>query len=310
MSDQPPVEAPSAAPSIALETPSQEPAAPVAQAAQTPATAPVAQSPAPIEAAPAPVMPNDWRNQMAGEDEKTLKLLERYKTPGDAANALREAQQKIREGVADKLPENATDEQLAVYREQNGIPADASGYEITLSDGLVIGADDKPMVDTVLAAMHGANAPPESVNAAVNAYYTMQEQAYNDREVKDNADQSSTVAALKESWGNDYQANQNAVASLLNTVPEAVREELQSARMPNGDAIFNSPEVMEWMASVSRKTNPAATVMPNSNNPIKGMNDEIQHIEKLMKTNNAEYWGDSKMQDRYRELLGAQEASR
>lgn len=277
-----------------------------------PAAPTVIADPAPAsEPAPAPAtMPDNWRNLMAGEDEKTLKLLDRYKTPGDAAAALREAQQKIREGVSDKLPDEPTDDQIAAYRERNGIPEEHTGYELKMADGLVVGEEDKPLVDAVLQAMHGTNASPESVNAAVNAYYTMQEQAYADRELQDSQDSSATTQSLKDSWGPDYHGNMNAVRSLLNTVPENVREGIQSARMPDGSALFNSPEIMDWMAGISRKSNPAATVMPNSNNPVQAMTDELNQIEGWMKERSPKYWKDEKTQARYRELLDAQDAMR
>lgn len=295
--------APSAAPPVETPAPSAAPATAVSDPAPTAA-------PAPAQAEAPQSMPENWRSLMSGENKKTLNQLERYKTPADMANALIEAKQKIREGVSEKLPENPTDEQIAAYREQNGIPAEHTGYELALNDGLVIGEDDKPIIDSVLQAMHGTNASPDTVNATVNAYYTMQEQAYADREVKDNSDRTDAVAALKDAWGADYQANQNAVVSLLNTVPEGIREELQSARLPNGDALFNSPDFMEWMAGVSRKSNPAATVMPNANNPVQAMNDELTHIENTMKNEPNKYWGDPAMQKRYNELLGAKESMR
>ncbi len=267
-----------------------------------------APEPAPVaEAAPEPVgMPDNWRSLMAGENDKALKQLERYSTPEDMASALIEAKQKIREGLAVELPDDPTDEQLADYRTKHGIPESHSDYEIKLDDGLVIGDDDKPIVDGFLEAMHGQNATPNQINAGLNAYYKMQEQAFEDQQVLDTSHSQEANKALKDIWGSDYTSNINAVQAALNTVPEAVRDEFAGARLSDGRALFNSPEIMQWLSDQSRAANPAATVMPNATNPVQAVNDEIKQLENLQRTDPQAYWGDQSKQDRLRALYGAQ----
>ena len=70
---------------------------------------------------------------------------------------------------------------------------------------------------------------------------------------------------------------------------------------------MNNPEMLMFLADMSRKTNPAATVVPNSTNPVGAIKDEISTIEALMKADDPKYWKDEGMQARYRELLTAQE---
>ena len=293
-----------------VDTPSE----PVADAtiAESPATSSPATAlntePSAEPSSPEPAgMPDNWRALMAGEDDKTLKQLDRYSTPADMAKALIEAKQKIREGLATGLPDDPTDDQVAAYREKNGIPAEASGYEIKLEDGLVIGDEDKPVLDHVLQAMHGANATPDQVNAMTNAYFAMQEQAYQDQQVVDTQQSQEATNELKDVWGTDFIGNTNAVKSLLNTLPESVKEQFEGARLADGRAVFNSPEVMQWMADTARQANPAATIMPNVANPVQAMGDEIKSIEKVMRENPNEYWRDNDMQARLRELMDAQD---
>jgi hypothetical protein len=111
---------------------------------------------------------------------------------------------------------------------------------------------------------------------------------------------------LKETWQGDYQQNVNLVTGLLaSQFPESVHDLLISARLPNGKAMFNSPEVMVAFADMARKINPAATVVPGVNNPAQAIVDEIANLEKEMGT--PEWYKDTAKQKRYQDLLEAKE---
>ncbi len=256
---------------------------------------------------PEAVLDENWRKTIAGDDEKWLKQLNRYQSPKAMAEALREAQTKISKGQAKSLPENPTDEEMATWREQNDIPATAAGYDLTLDDGLVIGDDDKEIVSSYLKAMHGANATQGQIKSGLNAFFAAREADIAAVEVKDDGDRTDALATLRDEWGPDFQSNKNALSALVNQIPEAAREPFMNARLGDGTAMMNSPEVLMFLADVSRKTNPAATVVPNSNNPSQAIADEKAEIESLMAANSPKYWKDEAMQARYRELLTAEE---
>jgi hypothetical protein len=278
----------------------------------TPTPEPVAQDPAPAPNDPPPATAadswgEDWRQKIAGDDEKWMKQLDRYSTPQAMAEALRNAQEKIRSGQAKSLPDNPTDEQMAEWREQQGIPESFDKYDLKLEDGLIIGDDDKPMVDAFLEAMHGKNATPDQVNAGLNAYYKMQEAQIQQIEQQDNTDKETALQSLRDEWGPDFQSNRNALMSLMNGIPEAAKEMFMNARLADGTAMLNSPDLLMWMADLSRKTNPAATVVPNSNNPSQAINDELKQLNGWMATGDKRYWKDEGAQARWRQLTEAQE---
>ena len=203
----------------------------------------------------------DWRAEGSKGDEKILGRLGRYKSLGDFVNAGIEAQNALRERDTKLLPKDATEEQLAEWRVNNGIPETPDKYELSLDDGLVIGEDDKPMVDSVLAEMHKVNATPEMVSAAINAYYRSTEQQAAMISEKDQSDAASALEVLRGEWGEaDRKQNYAAIKSLLNQIPEEARDKLANARLGDGTAMFNSPEMLAWFADVSRKLNPAVTL--------------------------------------------------
>ena len=67
--------------------------------------------------------------------------------------------------------------------------------------------------------------------------------------------------------------------------------------------MFNSPEVLAWFNDVARKVNPAGTVVPNANNPVQAIDDEIKALESKMGM--PEWYKDTQSQERYRELVNA-----
>ena len=287
-----------------------------AEAPNTVVSVETQQSAAPVDnavdnVADSAVVPlESWRGEMAGDDEKMAKRLGRYKTIGDVGKALIEAQDKIRKGEAKSLPENPTDEQVSEWRAENNIPDTWEGYSLDLGDGLVIGENDKPMVNSVLEAAHSANVNADQMKSILSSYFAGRENEMAARQESDNDDRTSTESALRESWGPDFNSNKNAISNLISQMPESVRDTFSNGRLSDGTAILNSPDMLEFFADVSRKINPAATVVPNAANPAVAVSDELGKLNKMMGNRNSEYWkgpNSEKNQARWRELTELQE---
>jgi len=259
-------------------------------------------------------MPEDWRHQVVratgveeGEDfDKRVKQLERVSDMGALGKNYFEAQDRIRKGeISNGLPENATDEQMADFRAAQGIPTDHEGYEMHLDEGLVLGDEDNRILNDVFQVAHEHNISNEAMSDITNAMLESRAVEAEAIIAQDGVDQQQTGTTLKESWGGDFDANVNLVAGLVTQLPETIREQFASARLPDGKALFNSPEMMVAMADWARKINPSATVVPNSNNPMQTMNDEIQALENKMGEDG--WHKDQAAQARYQELITARE---
>lgn len=251
---------------------------------------------------------DDWRTEWAGEDPELLKFLGRYHSRDAAVKAWKKTNDELKSGKYLKpLPESPTDEELASYRKDNGIPEKPEGYLETLGDGLVVGEDDRPYVDAFLAKMHGANAKPAEVNAALSAYYDIvDEQVAKQSEAAAQAKEAS-VEALREEWGGDYKRNVNVVNSFLSGLPEPVRNAIAAGRDDQNMPLGNNAEFIKWLAGLALEANPIATVVPGAgSNQASAIADEIAAIEKTMRENRGAYNRDEKMQARYRELINAQ----
>jgi hypothetical protein len=306
-----PTPAPSPAPEPAPAPPAPSPS-PSPSPAPSPSPTP-APAPEPAPEPPAAKWPENWRTEMAGGDEKAAKLLERYTDPGAVAKALRELNVRISKGeLKAPLKKDATPEEIAAWRTEQGIPADPKGYDLKFDNGLVIGDTDKPLVDKYVAAMHAADATPEQVKAGVQSYLQMQEDHKRQVAETDIDHAAELEEELRTEWGPDYKKNVGSVVSMLGHADSAVADVIMNARGPDGRAIANDPKVMRWLAGHARQLGFVnGTVVAMGADPGKSIDDEIAGIKAKQYdasgARNPAYWKDEKLQARYRELLAAKE---
>jgi hypothetical protein len=315
--DSPATPTPPAAPPV---TPPAQPAAPVPPAdPAAPHAAPANLTP-PVDPATPPAdpaepdakagnWPDDWREQYAGQDEKLLKRLQRYASPKAALDALVSAQDKIRSGALKAvLPDNPSEEQLKQWREENGIPEKPSEYDVNLPDGLVIGEQDKPLVDGFLEAAHKAHMQPAQVKQALSWYFSEQERLINEVAQRDNEARQAAEDELRQEWGGEFRQNINLVSGLLDGAPAGVKENLMNARLADGSLLGNNPQVLRYLTGLSRELNPMGTVVPGAGvNSVSAIESEIAGLEKRMGDDRANYFKDEKAQARYRELITARD---
>lgn len=255
---------------------------------------------------------DNWRATWAGEDKDLLKFLGRFHSPDAAIKKFKAINDDLKGGkYLTPLPENPTDDELKAYREQQGIPEAPAGYLDKLSDGLVVGDDDKPYVDKFLDKMHGSNAAPGVVNAALDAYYEIVEEQMSAEAEVANSAKNESIETLRSEWGGDYKRNLNAMHGFLDTLPAPVAEAFRSGKGADGVPIGYNADVLKWLTSLALEANPLATVVPGAGaNQASAIADEIAKFQAKLGDRDSDYWkGPSaeRNQARYRELLEAQE---
>lgn len=300
------------------------PPAPADPSLSTPAPAPVAGDPpanptpaadpapaAPPAGDPPPAVgdwPDDWRDKYAKGDEKKLKRLQRYGSPAAALDALFNAQQKIAQGIREPLSADATPEEKAAWRAENGVPADPTGYKL---DGIALSDNDKPVVDEFLKVAHERNWKDEDVQAAVGWFMERQAAQADALSARDAEHRMAAEEALREEFGPKYKQEGILALRFVEAAPDGLGEELMRARMPDGRLVGDSPEAIRWFNSLYRELNPAATVAPGSgSNAMQALETEMANLQKLMGDRNSEYWKGPKaagLQARAKELIEAQQ---
>lgn len=247
----------------------------------------------------------NWRDAFAGDDDKFKTTLERYSTPADLGKAFREQKATISSGnLSPKPDDNATPEDLAAFREANGIPKEATGYLENLPEGLVLGEEDKEIFEDFAGAMHEMNVEPSVMHKVIDWYNGFAEDQQDAMAEIDHAHHQETEDALRAEWGTDYRANINLVGSLIETTfGEENASAILNARDAEGRALMNIPGVLEGLASIQRKINPVTQLAPaTGRTPDQTLEDEIAELEKFMKEDREKYNKDEKSQARLREL--------
>lgn len=248
----------------------------------------------------------NWRDDFAGDDDKFKSQLERYGSPADLGKAFREQRATISSGAFKTAPgADASEDDIKAYREANGIPAESTGYLENLPEGTVLGEDDKEIFSDFAGAMHEMNVEPQVMHKVIDWYNDFAEREQDAMAELDHGHHQETEDALRQEWGGDYRANINLVGSLIeSTFGEENASALLNARDAEGRAIMNIPGVLEGLASISRKLNPVAQLVPKTGRTQdQTLDDEIKDIEDLMRKDRKAYNADEKMQTRYRELL-------
>lgn len=255
------------------------------------------------------IWPEDWQMRLSGGDEKIAERLGRYAEPGLVGKALIEAQDKIRSGaVKQPLADDATPEQIAEWRQENGVPAEVEEYFAELPDGLVIGTEDKAGMDVLAKEMHDANAPKGMAHAAIRAYYKHIESVQAERAELDAQAKKDTDDALHELYGNEFRRNINDLNSWLDGGGEEVKAKIFSSRTADGTPLGSDPVFLQWMIGQMREIDPLVTVVgAGAGDPSAALDDEIAGIEKKMTEDFKGYSADKGMQARYQTLLEARD---
>lgn len=256
----------------------------------------------------APVFGEKWRENLAGEDPEDLKTLTRFKDPSALWARTKELNKKFSSGeikVTTPFPEKGTDAEKAAWRKEQGIPDKHDGYDLKFDNGLVIGEDDKPIVDAYLKHMHGKNAVPaavrENISWFLSDFKTMVER---DRAEGMAKAKQAAEDKLREVWKGDYRMKHTAVENLVAGFFGGSDSDLGKLVMAS---VATNPDFAQSMANLAIELNPAAPLMPPSDSAagqIANIESKINEIKGLMKTNRPEY---NRRQDEYRQLLEARD---
>ncbi len=283
------------------------PAAPPATPPTPPATPPAPPPATPPATPAANPWGDDWRQRMANGDEKALSHLGRYTSPEAVYDALRNAQSKIDSGVVkEKLPENATPEQITEWRKANGVPEAHDKYDIALPNGAVLGEADKPAVDSFLKHAHGLNWSNDQVKQGLAWWHGQQEEVVRAREESDVTFHDQSLAALAQQHGGEYRRNETAVNGYFKGLPPDVQQALGGARTADGKLLLDHPAVFNHLLAESLFRNPIPSAIGGTSEAqVKAAETELSEIRDLMKDRTSKYWKgpeSGKLQARFREL--------
>ena len=250
--------------------------------------------------------PEDWRQQIAGDDDKALAQLGRYKTPTDIWNKSRALEQRISSGELKEIsayPAEGSDEDKAAWREANGVPMGADKYTLSKE----IEQSELEELTPFFEWAHGENMPNDVVDKMVGFFYETGQQQEGASAEADKARAQAAEDALRGEWGNDYRGHMNRIDALLDMVEEGQGDSILDARMPDGSKIRDSKIAMNFLLEAALNTNPATTLTADGVGTIDTIETELNQIRDVMRTDRKKYDRDEGMQNRFRQLLEAKE---
>ena len=271
--------------------------------------------------------PEDWREKIAEHagagDKKAvareLKRLQRFTDPMSIYGSARELEAKFSEGNLTKIPgPDADEKEIAAYRKAIGVPEEVSGYtdNIELANGMVVGEADKPAIDFYAQIAHDAGMAPDAFNKLVQGYYDTQEDQAATLDQSDNDYRAESSRVLREAYGASLDRNIQSLSRLFAETPGGADLEnpnslmslVFGARLGDGTLAGDNPEVIQALVNWTKQIHPLAAVTEGGNQSGQSVDDELESIRGIMRTDRPRYNKDTKMQARYLELIGAQQA--
>jgi hypothetical protein len=212
---------------------------------------------------------DDWRTALAGDDESFAEDLEGYESLADVGVLLREQREALSEQPkVPTLPEDATEEQIAEYRQALGIPDSPDGYQIEPPEDYSESEFEQEIIPDFLQAMHDAHVPGSAVKASLDFF--RQAQAASDKAATaiDVERQKEWRGELEAKFGDGYETELAAGEAYLDDKfkddpegkhdllrgPGQARRPLQRRRrQPSSRPLAGTPQPQQRPASLAAR---------------------------------------------------------
>lgn len=256
---------------------------------------------------------DDWRVRMAAgstDPDKEVKQLERYESPEQVWRKARELERRMSTGeLRTTLKKDATSQEVAQWRKDNGIPGTPEEYKINMPAGKQPPKEDDAFLKSFLKSAHEAHYTQAQVDRAVGSFYAEVERQAQEVEDADARLVEETEEKLRQSWGSDYKVNKAMAESLLDRAPKGFKDNFLNGTMADGTPIKASVMAWKMLVQWEREINPMASVLPGAGgNLTQTAEVELNNLRKMMGNKQSEYWKGpqaEKNQARYRELITA-----
>jgi hypothetical protein len=152
----------------------------------------------------APTFPETWREDLAGSDKAFRRTLDRFESPAALAKAYKELTARLSSGdlrATRPPPDNATPEQIAIWRAEQGLPQNAAAYVdgLQLGDGTVMGKAETALLASFADQAMKGRWTADQYNQAVGWYFDLQDKLAAQR---DHADASFKTKHRRTSCAN------------------------------------------------------------------------------------------------------------
>lgn len=229
------------------------------------------------------------------------------------------ARQKIRSGeYRAKLGDDASEEEVAAWREENGIPKEAKAYEIPKVAGYKWTDGDQPLIGSFKEYAHKGNYTQTQMDLAAEWYaktsQDLQEQAAEAIARTDSEDSETIKDRLRAEVGPaEFKPTLQIMKRLLDDpeiMPGGLGHYLLISRYPDDNGVsrklFNNEHMVRFLRNIAEDTYGPGSMVSGDARTSAG--NRRAELEKLMETNIDEYYR-SGAEKELRELMEQEEQS-
>ncbi len=207
------------------------------------------------EAKPSPEIELDaLRKAIAGDNDKLLGQLNRYKSAEAIGKAFSDHSEKARAKQTPlTLDDKATDDQIKAYRDAVGLGEveEADKYPVGFREGFEASEADTALLGTFKDAMNAKNVDPRSAEAAMEWYQDFAEQVEQDKAELMAKTAKETQATLRAEYGGEYDGNIAAGQELIKThVGEDGFNAMMDMRLEDGSRLQDNIEFVRLMVQI------------------------------------------------------------
>ena len=229
--------------------------------------------------------PDDWREKIAGDDPKFMKRLQRFTSFDAFVKSQRALEAKLSSGEYKRaLPEDATEEEKAQWRSENGIPDKPDAYEFPTIKGHEWSDTDRAIATEFLADLHAADTPAPIAQAALSWYAKFQQQQAEKIAEIDRVDKEAREDALRSEYApGEYRAHLKLARDMLNDddfISPDLRQALASARTADGRRLLLHPDLTRFLAERGLEKRGGAGLISGEAGARIG--SRIEEIKKIM----------------------------
>lgn len=222
-----------------------------------------------------------WRSFVNAEKDPDLaKFVNRFQSPESLAKAAFNARKMISTGeLKRQLSADATPEQVAAWRKEQGLPEKPDGYEPAKITGHEFTDADKPALDAFRAVAHQANMTPAAFEAATKWYAETQMAAAEARAQADKEVRADTEETLRAEWGAEFRPTMEMTNRFLDMQLGEAKGAFLAARMPDGTMLGSNPAVVKMLAQLAREADGGVGLMRGDGASAKSDEARLQEIQ-------------------------------
>jgi len=206
---------------------------------------------------------DDWRDSVT--DTKLRTHAGQFTSVVDLVGKHYELRRQLSTAI-NPLTADATDEQIATFRERLGVPKTADLYEFASPEGHEPTEDDKAFQASAAEMFHRLNIPADAAKGLNEWWNGMTAKGLESQLATDKAFAEEATATLKNEWpGEEYATNKNfAQAAVAELFPGDILTEVRNLETKAGNFVLDDPNFLRVFAHLGRQMETKGSLAPMS----------------------------------------------